>query len=190
MQQVATSRFSPRFFLFTALLALVLGWAGSARADQYADVNALLRQGRASEALAKADAYVATNPRDPQMRFLKGVAQNDAGQQAEAVATFTKLIEEYPELPEPYNNLAVIYASQNQLDKARTALEMAVRNNPAYAVAHENLGDVYARLANQSYAKAQQLDPAGASVRPKLALLRELFQPPAPAAKRAPRGSK
>lgn len=173
-------------------LAALIG-TGAAHADDYADVNQLLRLGKSTEALARAEKYLATDAtkaRDPQMRFLKGVAQNDAGQQAEAVATFTKLIEEYPELPEPYNNLAVIYASQNQLDKARTALEMAVRNNPAYAVAHENLGDVYARLANQSYAKAQQLDPAGASVRPKLALLRELFQPPAPAAKRASRGSK
>ncbi|HNZ90903.1 MAG TPA: tetratricopeptide repeat protein, partial [Acidovorax sp.] len=82
-----------------------------------------------------------------------------------------------PELPEPYNNLAVIYASQNQLDKARTALEMAVRNNPAYAAAHENLGDIYARQAYQSYAKAQKLEANNAAVKSKLALVRQLLQP-------------
>jgi tetratricopeptide (TPR) repeat protein len=164
--------------------------AGAAHADDYANVNQLLRTGKSADALARAEKYLASDPtkaRDPQMRFLKGVAQSDTGQQAEAIATFTQLIEEYPELPEPYNNLAVIYASQNQLDKARTALEMAVRNNPNYGVAHENLGDIYARLANQSYSKALQIDGNNASVKPKLALMRELFQPPAPAPKRPAR---
>ncbi len=171
-----------RLLALAALLA-----AGAAHADDYADVNQLLRAGKPADALARAEKYLAadaTKARDPQMRFLKGVAQTDAGQKDEAIATFTKLIEEYPELPEPYNNLAVIYAGQNQLDKARTALEMAVRNNPNYGVAYENLGDIYARLAHQSYAKAQQLDGNNASVKPKLTLLRELFQPPAAPAKR------
>ncbi len=58
---------------------------------------------------------------------------------------FTKLSEDYPELPEPYNNLAVLYAQQKQYDKARTALEMAIRTHPSYAIAYENLGDIYAK---------------------------------------------
>jgi tetratricopeptide (TPR) repeat protein len=85
----------------------------------------------------------------------EGTAQVAAGQTEEAIATFTLLTEDYPELPEPYNNLAVIYAGQNRLDQARNALEMAVRNNPNYAVAHENLGDIYTRLAQQSYTRSQ-----------------------------------
>ena len=186
MQQVATSRFSPRFFLFTALLALVLGWAGSARADQYADVNALLRQGRANEALAKADAYVAPNPRDPQMRFLRGVILTDQGKQAEAISAFTALTQEFPELPEPYNNLAALYAAQSEFGKARDALETALQRNPNYSTAHENLGDVYVRLAAQSYTKAQQLDKRNTTVAPKLTLLREVFLPKAAAAKVPP----
>ena len=79
--------------------------------------------------------------------------------------------------PEPYNNLAVIYAGQNQLDKARSALESAVRNNPNYGVAYENLGDIHARLAYEAYSKAQGLDGRAASVRPKLKLLRDLLAP-------------
>jgi Flp pilus assembly protein TadD len=59
------------------------------------------------------------------------------------------LIEDYPELPEPYNNLAVLYAQQKQFDKARTALEMAIRIHPGYATAYENLGDLHSRLASQ-----------------------------------------
>ena len=146
-------------------------------ADESADVSQLLRTGKLVEALTKADAFLAGKPNDPQMRFLKGVIQRSSGKQAEAIATFTKLTEDYPELPEPYNNLAVLYAGQGQFDKARAALEMAIRTNPSYSTAHENLGDVYARLASQAYNKALQLDGANAAVPPKLALIRELFSP-------------
>jgi tetratricopeptide (TPR) repeat protein len=166
--------------LFTALRLLTLVAACSVtatHADEYGDVSQLLRVGKFSEALSKADGYLATKPRDPQMRFLKGVIQRNSGKQAEAIATFTKLTEDYPELPEPYNNLAVLYAGQNQFDKARAALEMAIRTNPSYATAHENLGDVYARLASEAYNKALLLDGANPAVQPKLALIRELFKP-------------
>ena len=146
-------------------------------ADESADVSQLLRNGKLVEALAKADAFLAGKPNDPQMRFLKGVIQRSSGKQAEAIATFTKLTEDYPELPEPYNNLAVLYAGKGEFDKARAALEMAIRTNPSYSTAHENLGDVYARLASQAYNKALQLDGANAAVPPKLALIRELFSP-------------
>ncbi|MEO8652978.1 MAG: tetratricopeptide repeat protein [Ramlibacter sp.] len=167
--------------LFT--LAAALGWTGSARADDYGDVNGLLRSGNAAEALARADQYLASKPRDPQMRFLRGVILTEAGRTAEAIETYHSLNQDYPELPEPYNNLAVLYAAQSQFDKARTALEQALRANPAYATAHENLGDVHAKLASLAYNKAQQLDPSNTGVAPKLALIRQLFAPsnPAPA---------
>jgi len=161
------------------LLALAAGLAGAglAWADDYGDVHALIRAGKAADAVAKADQYLAGKPRDPQMRFLKGVAQTEAGRSADAIATFSALNADYPELPEPYNNLAVLYAGQSQFDKARAALEMAVRANPGYAVAHENLGDVYAKLAAVEYAKAQQLDAANPTVGAKLTLVRQLFAP-------------
>ncbi|HYP69837.1 MAG TPA: tetratricopeptide repeat protein [Variovorax sp.] len=171
------------------MLALCLGWVGSARADQYADVNTLLRQGRANDALAKADAYVTANPRDPQMRFLRGVILTDQGKQADAISAFLALTQEFPELPEPYNNLAALYAAQSQFSKARDALETAIQRNPNYATAHENLGDVYVRLAAQSYGRAQELDKRNTAIAPKLALLREVFLPKPAAAKPAATGA-
>ncbi|MDM0112666.1 tetratricopeptide repeat protein [Variovorax sp. J22R133] len=158
------------------------------RADEYADVTQMAKQGRPADALAKADAYIAKKPRDPQMRFLRGVILTEQGKQADATAAFVQLTQEFPELPEPYNNLAALYAAQSQFDKARAALEMAIKLNPSYATAHENLGDVYVRLAAQSYGKAQQLDKSITSVAPKLVLLREVFLPKAavkPAAARS-----
>jgi tetratricopeptide (TPR) repeat protein len=146
-----------------------------AQTDDYAEVNRLMRAGQLTEALNKADQYLASKPRDPQMRFIKGVIQTEGGKPSDAIATFSKLTEDFPELPEPYNNLAVLYAGQSQFDKARAALEMAIRTNPSYATAHENLGDVYAKLASQAYSKALQLDAGNAAVAPKLSLIRNLF---------------
>lgn len=159
-----------KLLFVTACLSSTGAWA-----DDYADVSRLLRAGQFNEALAKADQYLAGKPRDPQMRFIKGVVQTEAGKTNDAIATFTQITQDYPELPEPYNNLAVLFAGQSQFDKARAALEMAIRTNPSYATAHENLGDVYARLASQAYGKALQLDASNSGVQPKLALIRTLF---------------
>ena len=177
----AGTLFAPKLRLLT--LAAVLSLPMAALADDYADVNQLARSGKVAEALAQADQYLAAKPRDPQMRFLKGVLQSESGRTADAIATFSSLTQEYPELPEPYNNLAVLYAGQSEFDKARVALESAVRANPSYAIAYENLGDVYAKLAAVSYGKAQQLDARNATVQPKLALVRQLFPAAAPKAR-------
>ncbi|RZI96224.1 MAG: tetratricopeptide repeat protein, partial [Rubrivivax sp.] len=128
--------------------------------------------------------YLASKPRDPQMRFLKGVILTDLGRPTDAVTTLQALTQDYPELPEPYNNLAALYSQQGQFDKARASLEMAVRINPGYAIAHENLGDIYARLAGQSYARALQLDGASATLPPKLTQVRTLLAPPTTASAR------
>ena len=168
------SAFPPALRALAVVALLAAG--GTAHADDYADVAKLVRDGKTAEAMAHADKYLATNQRDPQMRFLKGTAQAAAGQSADAIATFTLLTEEYPELPEPYNNLAVLYASQSRLDQARAALETAVRNNPNYAVAHENLGDIYTRQAEQAYARSLQLAGNNNALRLKLSTLRGVLQ--------------
>jgi Flp pilus assembly protein TadD len=160
-------------------LAAILVTPLAALADDYADVNQLAKQGKYEQALAKADQYLQAKPRDPQMRFLKGVIEAESGKRAQAIETYTQLTQEYPELPEPYNNLAVLYAQEGDYDKARQSLEGAVRANPNYATAYENLGDVYAKLAGQSYAKAQQIEPGNAAAASKLALVRQLLSAPA-----------
>lgn len=156
----------------TGLLAAIL--AGPAFADEIGDVNKLLRAGQYPEALGKADAYLGKKPRDAQMRFLKGVILTEQNRSAEAIAVFTKLTEDHPDLPEPYNNLAVLYAAGGQYEKARTALDAAIRTNPAYATAYENLGDIHAKLASQAYDRALQLDSGNSGAKSKLTLVRTL----------------
>ncbi len=160
-------------WLGAVVLAFLLPF--SAHADDYTDVSDLVGARQYEQALTKADRYLSNKPRDPQMRFLRGVILSESGRSEEAITVFTKITEDFPELPEPYNNLAVLHADRNQLDKARAALEMALRVNPSYATAYENLGDIYARLASQAYSKSLQLDPSKTTLRPKLALIQSLF---------------
>lgn len=158
--------------------ALILSLAGlcafPVMADELSDVSQLLRAGQHGAALAKADAFLNKNPRDAQMRFLKGVILTEQNKSAEAITIFSKLTDDYPTLPEPYNNLAVLYASSGQYEKARTALDMAIRTNPTYATAYENLGDVHAKLASQAYDKALQLDNSNVGAKSKLTMVRTL----------------
>ncbi|WP_295954903.1 tetratricopeptide repeat protein [Rhodoferax sp.] len=181
----------PRLSVVLRLLAATALVASAAvHADDYGDVSQLLKTGKLAEAQAKADLYLTVKPKDPQMRFLKSAVQSAAGQPAEAITTLTALTQEFPELPEPYNNLAVLYASQNQYDKARTTLEMAVRINPTYATAYENLGDVYAKMASQSYSKSLQLNATNTQASQKVALLKTVLAPAAPATPVAPAKTK
>ncbi len=167
-------RKSPRFAVCLLSLLLTGLMANSAWADDFSEVAQLSREGKFIEALAKADVYLSSRPKDAQMRLLKGLVQRDAGKPTDALMTFVRMTEDFPELPEPYNNLGVIYADQNQLDKARTAFEMALRTNPSYSTAHENLADVYGRLSSAAYHKALQIDLSNAAVAPKLALVRQI----------------
>ncbi len=161
-------------------LALLLCGAAAARADDLQEAQQLFKAGQTPQALERVNRALAANPREPQARFLKGLIFTEQGKQQEAIDIFAKLTQDYPNLPEPYNNLAVIYASQGQYDKARAALEQSIRTHPSYATAYENLGDVYAKLASQAYGKALQLDSSNTGAQNKLSLVRELVREPAP----------
>lgn len=168
------SKASVSTWISTLFVGLALA-AGSVQAGEADEVSKLIQKNAYDQALARAEAYLATRPADPQMRFLKGLILTEKNKLNEAVVVFTKLTEDYPELPEPYNNLAVLYAGQGEYEKARESLEMAIRTHPSYATAYENLGDVYAKLASQSYDKALQLDGRNSSAKTKLSLVRNMI---------------
>jgi tetratricopeptide (TPR) repeat protein len=160
-----------RLHLAAACLVILLNSLVTAHAvtDDYQDARRLFTQGNYGPALDRIDAILAKQPKDARARFLKGLILTEQGKPDEA------LTQDFPELPEPYNNLAVLYAAKGQDDKARKALEMAIRTHPSYATAHENLGDLYAKMAREAYDKALQLDSTNTSAKTKLALVKELF---------------
>lgn len=155
-----------------ALAAALL--CAPAAANDIQDASKLLKSGQHQQALERVNKVLAAKPKDAQARFLKGLIYADQGNAKDATEIFLLLTKDYPELPEPYNNLAVIYAAQGQYDKARGALEQSIRTHPSYATAYENLGDVYAKLASQAYDKALQIDSANGAAKNKLALVRDL----------------
>ncbi len=162
--------------------AACLTVAHAAPADDLAEASKLYQQNKLDAALGKTNGFLTTQPKDPQGRFLKGLILTEQRKTGEAIQVFTGLTEDFPELPEPYNNLAVLYASQGNYDKAKAALELAIHTHPSYATAHENLGDIYAQLARRAYDKALQLDKNNATAQAKLAMIKDLFSAPKNAA--------
>lgn len=166
-----------RFTRVVALLtgALLLSASLAVHADDLAEASKLFKQGQPSQAMDKVNDYLIDNPKDAQARFLKGLILTEQGKSGDAIKIFSALTNDYPDLPEPYNNLAVLYASQGQYDKAKMLLERAISTHPSYATAHENLGDIYAKMASQAYDRALQLDHGNATTQTKLAMIQNLF---------------
>jgi Flp pilus assembly protein TadD len=157
-----------------ATLLAACALAAGAQVDALRDAREALRSGNPAAALAAVDKHLAGKPQDADARFLRGVALTELDRPDEAFDVFLRLTQDFPELPEPYNNLAVLYAARGEYERARANLEMAIRAKPDYTTAYENLGDVYARLSSQAYEKAAQLDARNRNAAAKLALAREL----------------
>ena len=157
--------------------------ARTVNAQSLRDARQLIADKKYDEAVALLDKLTAERPREPQARFLKGVALSDAGKIDAAITTFQAVLGDFPELPEPHNNLAVLYAQKGEYGLARDELEAAINAAPDYVVAYENLGDIYARLAAVNYEKAVARDARNKSAPAKLKLVREALAPPAPAPK-------
>lgn len=140
------------------LLASALSTASFA--DDASNVQALLARGEVRSALALSEQALKQPNPGARMRFLHGVALLELQHDAQALAVFTALSQDYPQLPEPYNNIGAIQARSGQWDLARQALETALRNDPSHRLARENLGDVHLQLAILAWRGAQ---PVGRS---------------------------
>lgn len=161
-------------------VALLLLSSATARAD-LATAQTLFEEGRSRDALAEAERVLASEPPndiDAAARFLMGIIHADLGNNDRAIEVFAGLTQDYPELPEPYNNLAVLFAEQGDFEKARDSLLAAIQTHPSYSTAHENLGDLYAKMAGIAYDRALEEDLANVSARLKLSAVNGLFSAP------------
>ncbi len=147
-------------------------------AREVTDANRHYRRGELDVALNKIDVYLQKNATDPKARFLRGLILTEQRKIDDAMQVFLAMTQDYPDLPEPYNNLAVLYAGRGLYGKARDALAAALQANPDDPIAQENLGDIYVRLAMQSYEQALAKNSANRSTKGKLTLLRELANNP------------
>lgn len=168
--------------LLHALLATLVGLGATlpaAAATAQQEVEGLLQRGEPARALQRADEALAAEPSHAGLRFLRGVLLAGQGRSAEAAEAYERMTLDFPELPEPFNNLAVLRAAEGRLDQARLLLESALRLDPAYRTAHENLGDVLLRLAERAYAAALGPGRSEPALQRKLRLVRDIQLAPA-----------
>ena len=148
----------------------------------FADINSaknLFENGRIDSALLELNKVISEKPDSAEARFLKGVALQALERNDEAIVVYTNLAKDFPELPEPYNNLAVLFAERSEFDKAEDALRAAIKTNKSYATAYENLGDIYAQRASIAYNDALNLSPANRNaVEVKLSMIDNILLPP------------
>jgi tetratricopeptide (TPR) repeat protein len=172
-----------------ACLLLILAGSGFAQAQQgpgfvdgTPEIDASIAQQNWPRALTQLDARIASNPRDVQAQFKRATVLVHLGRDDDAIAAFTALTQQYPELPEPYNNLAALYAKQGKYLEARSTLEAAIRANPAFALGFHNLGDVYLKLAVDAYSHAAELNHADTAATARAHQIAAIVTPAATAA--------
>ncbi len=170
------------------ILAILLA-AAPARAElELEPVRALAAQGKTEQALARLDRMLAGAPEDSGGLFLRGVLLVELRRTAEAERIFKRLVETRPDLPEPYNNLAVIQAASGDYDGAVETLKRALQTNSSYRTAYDNLTKIYGQLASQAYRQALSEDPVEPAEVVQLVLLGSLSAPPVASARRAATG--
>ena len=151
---------------------------GPAVRDGTPEIDASIAQKNWNAALTQLDARIAANPRDAQAQFKRATILAHLNRDDEAINAFIALTQTYPELPEPYNNLATLYAKHGRYTEAREALETAIKANPNYGLAYENLGDLYLRLADSAYQRAHDLGQATGPTQQRLADIQKIISPP------------
>lgn len=178
----AASPLERHFLRCSALLVLLVALAPPARADEFGELRAMVTRGEAAAALPRIEKAAAANPRDVQLRFLQGVALMDLQRDAEALAHFSRMAHDYPELPDPHNNIALLHARAGRLEQARQALEAALRNDPSHRAARSNLGQVHLMLAVQAWELAAAEGPLDTALLRRLEVVRSLLvaEPEAP----------
>jgi Flp pilus assembly protein TadD len=159
------------------LCGTVFGGA-DAHADEAASVRSLLQAGDAGAALARAEAALKALPRDAHLRFLAAVALMELHRDAAAMEVFVALTQDYPELPDPYNNIALLDVRAGRLARAEDMLRTALRNDPAHRAARLNLGQVHLMQAVEAWRRAADEGPANPALQAKLEAAQALLGQP------------
>jgi tetratricopeptide (TPR) repeat protein len=168
------------------ILASLLTFCSAAWSGDLDQIKQLIQANENKLALEKIDNLPANQPKKADVLFLRAVALSKLNRRQEAIDVYNELINKYPTLPEPRNNLAVLYAQQGKFEASEQALQSALNTDPSYATAQRNLSDIYKTLASIAYNKALSLDNGKEPAPPetKLSLIEELrsYHENAPAA--------
>ncbi len=161
-------------YLVTVFLLSGLAVTSLHAATDRAALQQALAAGNYAAALSAVETRLAAKPADPELQFIKGLTLTMLNRLDDASEVFLRLTQQYPQLPEPANNLAVIQARQGQYAAAQSTLQTLLERHPRYAAAHENLGDVLTAQAESQYRRALDLGASDATLRGKLDILQSL----------------
>jgi len=160
--------------LISAIIFLLVANISSAQ-NNTDEIKLLLKNGNYKKAEGLINNSIESNLNNPEILFYRGIMETNLGKTNQAIDTFRDLTERFPELPEPFNNLAVLYAEKGQFRLAKEILEQAIKTNPSYLTAHINLGDIFTKMASEAYNKALEIDKSNNIAITKLSMITQLF---------------
>ena len=140
-------------------------------------IEKLTKERKFADAIKAIDAALVKSPRNVQLRFLKARLQIELRDQVSAKNTWIEITQQFPELPEPYNNLAALSANQGKWIEARDYLELALKLRPDYVTAQGNLAEVYLRLSEMNYQSASKLQPNQREYGLRAKAIKEILNP-------------
>lgn len=146
---------------------------GSAIAQE-TDINSLIINGNYNLAMQKVNNTLIDHPQNMTARFQYATILSLTQKTDTAIEEYNKLLKDYPSLFEVNNNLGVLYASQGLYEKAANSFQDAITTNPKYNTALENLGDLYIKMAMQSYKRVLSNDLNNENVMLKYVKLKSL----------------
>lgn len=119
-------------------------------------------------------------PAEAAQKFSLAIQTLGSGKTKQAEQQLLELTQAYPQLSGPHANLGVIYAQQENWDKAEASLKMAVQKNKKNAKAYNQLGFVYRqqgefKQAEKAYLKAIDIDANFADAYLNMGILCDLY---------------
>lgn len=148
-----------RISIIISLVALFAPFVATAASPQLDAIREQAENGQPKQALKRLNTYLSQQPADFDGLLLKGNLLIEVNAPAKAKEIYQSLIRDFPQQPEPFNNLAVLHASEGRYEDAAEVLQQALSTHPSYRAAYENLGKVYGRFASQAYTEALGVKP-------------------------------
>lgn len=149
-----------RRYLLVLLCLLLPGTALAAASTQ--QLQLLVEQKKFVKAVLEGNDILQQDPTNTRARFLTAYSYQMIAKTDKAISLYQDLIRDHPTLPEPRNNLAMIYLEQGDYDRASQMLVSAINTRISYAIAYANLSQVYKGIASEAYRRAisQSTEPA------------------------------
>ncbi|MCH9652106.1 MAG: tetratricopeptide repeat protein [Deltaproteobacteria bacterium] len=148
-----------RISIITLVFALFAPLVATAASPQLDAIREQAENGQPRQALQRLNTYLSQHPGEFDGLLLKGNLLIEAKAPNKAEEIYQRLIRDFPQQPEPYNNLAVLHATEGRYEDAAEVLQQALFTHPSYRAAYENLGKVYGRFASQAYTEALGVRP-------------------------------